>query len=107
MPVHKPRPTYQFPDLTGWNVVYKGRRYKVIQLEEGCSFDGWSTDDGDYLMWDGFYNGWVAFIDHVEGGGFSGHLNAHVALDYHYDTMREAVGGLQVAMDEYAKACCG
>jgi hypothetical protein len=99
--------TYVFPDLTGWNVVYKGRRYKVIQLEDKRSFDGWSTDDGDYLMWDGFYNGWVALIKHVEGGGFCGHLNAHVALDYHYNTMREAVGGLQVAMDSYAKACLG
>jgi hypothetical protein len=97
--------TYEFPDLTGWNVVYKGRRYKVIELEPDRTFDGWmTTADYDYVMWDGEYNSHLALIKKKDKGGFRGHINAHVDLWYDYNSIRDAVNGLAADMDRYCKA---
>jgi hypothetical protein len=98
-------PVYTFPDFTQHKVVYNGRRYKVIEFLNDSPVEYHSRDDCDYLMWDGLYNGHVAEIHRNPDGSFHCELNAHVALDYDYPTVRDAVKGLAKEMEIYFKDC--
>lgn len=88
-------------------MVYKGRRYKLVELKLDPAFDIWTTDDADYVLWDGEYDAYLALVNRIPDGGFRGILNAHVDLTYEYKTLRETVSGLIGEMESYLKSCCG
>ena len=101
------KPVYTFPDFTNHKVVYNGRRYKVIEFLNDSPVEYSSKSDGDYLMWDGLYNGHVALIHCMPDGSFHCELNSHVAIENEYPTIRDAVKGMAREMDAYSKACVG
>jgi hypothetical protein len=45
-------PGYQPPDLDGHKVVFKGRRFWVIDLEEGRTFDYRDKELADFAIYD-------------------------------------------------------
>ena len=98
---------YTFPNFGDHAVVYNGRRYKVVEFLNDSPIESFSKSDGDYLMWDGLYDGHIAMIRRMSDGAFHCELNAHVSLEYDYPTIQEAVKGLAREMDMYSKACSG
>jgi hypothetical protein len=73
-------PRYTFPDLTGRDILYKGRRYIAFsvspreRIEEGM-------DDYDFVIYDGLYDGVAAFGRHDEKGVYGKLAFSHVEIE--------------------------
>jgi len=55
MPVEVTSTRYIRPALSECILAYKGRRYWVIEIPQGCVFEGFSKQVADLLVWDGSY----------------------------------------------------
>lgn len=74
---------YSFPNLTTFEVIYNGRRYKAFRVSESKPFDGFE-DDANFVVWDGLYDAAVSFGTVSAEGRFSGFLafsNVEIEID--------------------------
>jgi len=65
MPGNKP------PELDGHKVVCKGRRFWVIELEEGRTFDDRNKELADFAIYDTAEGYTIATASRRDGGGFT------------------------------------
>ena len=47
--------SYTFPDLRGYKILYKGRRYIALAVSKEQPLDIYG-DDEDFVVWDGLYD---------------------------------------------------
>ena len=97
---------YQFPDLTGRNLLFKGRRYVVIEVSNQIPFEIYG-DNEDFVVWDGLYGGAAAVGRLSTDGVYSGELAfSHVEIEVNNaSTMSEFVKNVKKAEEYYFKGC--
>ena len=89
-PNERCRPRYHPPDPQGHKVAFKGKRFWVIELEEGRMFECYDKEIADFLIYDKWLGAPIAWASHAEGGGFTiliiycGH-----ELKYHADRIED------------------
>ena len=64
-------PGYQPPELDGHKVAFKGRRFWVIELEEGRIFDDRDKELADFAIYDTAEGYTIATASRKDGGGFT------------------------------------
>lgn len=94
---------YIRPQVADNKVVYKGKRYWLVELTGKESIDGLDSSDGDYLMYDGLYGATLAVIKKLESGKLWGSLMSHVELGYEFDDLPSAIKSLPKLYDWYCK----
>ena len=70
---------YNFPDLSNFEIFFNGRRYKAFKITKEKPFNG-KEEYADFVIWDGLYDGEVAY-GVIANGKFSGFLSfSHVEI---------------------------
>ena len=81
---------YVTPDLEGNDLAYKGRRFWVVDLAGGGSFQGIHHATADYVIYDRFGDVAMARVMRREGGGFRVRTVLGFAGEIHATTLKEA-----------------
>ena len=91
---------YTTPELNGHNVVYKGKRYWVIEVTEELPLEWVTADQSDYAIYDKSIGYVMASITRTEGGQMEVSVPAQVT-DHRFvaESFKEAVGGAASQMD--------
>lgn len=104
---------YIFPELQKSTLVYKGRRFWIIEIAGEDSFGGINGNDADYAFYDAQYqaiygNGFYAKITRTHAGDFMvTPTTTHVDLSFAVGSLSELVKKLPREMEKYLKACFG
>jgi hypothetical protein len=98
---------YKEPNIGDNKVVYKGKRYWVIELSGKIEIEGFGSDFCDYVMYDKLYEAILATIKRNEDGTLNASLMSHVELCYEFKEMKELTQLVPVYADAYYKACGG
>lgn len=59
---------YTSPELEGNSLAYRGRRFWVVELAANGSFQGFTEELGEYVVFDRLYNGVAASIRRMDDG---------------------------------------
>ena len=98
---------YKPPAVGDNKVVYKGKRYWVIELTGKDEIDGFGSDFCQFVMYDKFYEAILATITKKSDGKYRASLMSHVELWYDNDSMDELIRSTPHYYDAYYKACNG
>ncbi len=95
---------YIRPNFGDNDVIYKGRRFWVIEMTGIDDVDGFTKNDCQFLMFDGVYGATVALIDKQLDGKYKGSLMSHVEIWYIFETLEEAIKLLPSCAESYYKS---
>ena len=98
---------YIYPKTGDNKVVYKGRRYWIIDLVGKDAIDGFGCEFCDLIMYDKRFGGIIATIKKNTDGSFTASLMSHVELNYELKDLTEVAQWVPIYADEYDKACGG
>ena len=98
---------YKPPSIGDNKVIYKGKRYWVIELTGQDEIDGFGSDFCQFVMYDKFYQAILATITKKSDSKFRASLMSHVELWYDFDDMDELIRSTPYYADAYYKACNG
>ena len=71
---------YNFPDLSNFEILFNGRRYKAFKITKKSPFNG-EEEYADFVIWDGLYDAEVAY-GIIRNDKFSGFLSfSHVEIE--------------------------
>lgn len=82
---------YVTPDLEGNSVAYRGRRYWLVELAPGGSFQSIDASVADYVVFDRLENAPTGRVSCDPEGGFEVSTVMGFAGPDHAPTLREAV----------------
>ena len=72
---------YIFPDLSNFEILFNGRRYKAFKISKTKPFNG-EEEYADFVIWDGLYDAAVSYGTIDVNGIFSGFLAfSHVEIE--------------------------
>ena len=72
---------YIFPDLSNFEILFNGRRYKAFKISKNKPFNG-EEEYADFVVWDGLYDAAVSYGTIDLNGVFSGFLAfSHVEIE--------------------------
>ena len=72
---------YNFPDLTNFEIIFNGRRYKAFKVTKSIPFAGYE-EGCDFVVWDGMYDAAVSYGTISSAGVFNGFLAfSHVEIE--------------------------
>jgi hypothetical protein len=72
---------YNFPDLTNFEIIFNGRRYKAFKVTKSIPFTGYE-EGCDFVVWDGMYDAAVSYGTISSAGVFNGFLAfSHVEIE--------------------------
>ena len=106
-PLRKKMSAYKPPKVGDNKVIYKGKRYWVIELTGKDQVDGFGPDFCQFVMYDKLYQATLATITTNKNGTFRASLMSHIELWYDNDTMDELIQTTPYYADAYYKACGG
>ena len=95
---------YITPDLEGNRLAYRGRRYWLVELAGGNSFQCVDKEVADYVVFDRLDNAPIARVTRMSDGTFEISTIMGFASDYSV-TLEEAVKVAASLIDEELKAC--
>ena len=96
---------YITPDLKGNRLAYRGRRYWLVELAEGTSFQCIDKEVADYVVFDRLDNAPIARVTRMPDGTFEVATIMGFALYDTAETLREAVRVAASLIDQELKAC--
>jgi len=64
---------YSEPKLNGQKILYKGKRYWVIEMDKKLSFD-YVEDACDAIVYDKYYGASVVFVTYLKDGTLKGDM---------------------------------
>jgi hypothetical protein len=64
---------YCFPNLSAFQVIFNGRRYKAFRVSKSEPFNEFE-EDADFVVWDGLYDAVVSYGNISTDGTFNGFL---------------------------------
>ena len=71
---------YIFHDLSNFEILFNGRRYKAFKISKTKPFNG-EEEYADFVIWDGLYDAEVAY-GVIKNKKFSGFLSfSHVEIE--------------------------
>ena len=72
---------YIFPDLSNFEILFNGRRYKAFKISKNNPFND-EEKYADFVIWDGLYDAAVSYGTIDVNGVFSGFLAfSHVEIE--------------------------
>ena len=72
---------YNFPNLSNYKIIYKGRRYIAFQISKLIPFESMEYF-ADFVVWDGLYDAAVSYGIINSKGVFEGRLAfSHVEIE--------------------------
>ena len=95
---------YITPDLEGNRLAYRGRRYWLVELADGASFQCVDKEVADYVVFDRLDNAPIARVTRMPDGTLEVATIMGFASDYSV-TLEEAVKVAASLIDEELKAC--
>ena len=97
---------YQFPDLSGFEILYKGRRYIAFSINESHPFND-MEDVANFVVWDGYHNGAVSHGVINQDGTCTGELSfSHVNIVVKASkTIKEFVENTKISQERFFKDC--
>ncbi len=95
--------TYNFPNLSDFEILFNGRRYKAFKVSKDKPFKG-EEEYADFVIWDGLYDAEVAYGT-IRNGKFSGFLSfSHVEIEVDLaDDIRTFVKNTSTAQLQFFK----
>ena len=96
---------YFKPALTGQRVLWKGRRYYVIEITPELPFDFVDSSLGDAVLYDGVYDAIAATARKQTDGTFECTLNAMVDIICYADSIRDVARVVPPLLEQYLKRC--
>ena len=95
------------PEIGDNKVIYKGKRYWIIELTGNDKIDGFGRDSCQFIMYDKYGNGILAYID-FKNDEFVATLAWGIDdFKRSFNNIKELVNGV-IEMDKfYAKHCFG
>jgi hypothetical protein len=97
-------PKFARPHLDGHRVLYKGKRYWVIEVDADHPFEGIDASCAEFVVYDLLARGVVATATKMAKGRYACSLMSHVALTYSVDSVRDMVMTSAKEMNRYMKA---
>lgn len=95
------------PEVGDNKVVYKGKRYWIVEFTGKDKIDGFGREDCQLIMYDKECNGILAYIDFKNGEYFASLAWGIDDYTCSFDTIKYVAKGV-VKMDSYyAKHCFG
>jgi hypothetical protein len=98
---------YKPPIVVDNKVIYKGKRYWIIELTGKDEINGFGSDFCQFIMYDKLYEAILATITKKTDGKWRASLMSHVELWYDFDHMDELIHSTPAYFESYAKACYG
>ena len=95
---------YITPDLEGNRLAYRGRRYWLVELADGASFQCVDKEEADYVVFERLDDAPIARVTRIPDGTFEISTIMGFASDYSV-TLEEAVKVAASLIDEELKAC--
>jgi len=81
---------YEPPALDGHKVAFKGRRFWVIEVEEGRDFDCIGKDTADLAVYDAAERMTIAWATRKAGGGFAcGTACGQIAIQFDVERIED------------------
>jgi hypothetical protein len=95
------------PEIGDNKVIYKGKRYWIIEFTGKDKIDGFGRDDCQFIMYDKDCRGILAYID-IKNGEYCASLAWGIDnYTCNFDNIKEVAKGV-IDMDRYyAKHCFG
>lgn len=98
---------YTPPKIGDNKVIYKGKRYWIIEFTGNDKIDGFGKDDCQYVMYDKFCDGILAYINLKNDTYFATLAWGIDDFTREFDTIKNVVQGV-IEMDRfYGKHCFG
>lgn len=72
---------YVFPNLSNYEVIFNGRRFKAFKVTKSNPFEGFE-ENSDFVIWDGLYDAAVSCGTISSMGVYNGSLAfSHVGIE--------------------------
>jgi hypothetical protein len=95
------------PEVGDNNVIYKGKRYWIVEFSGKDKIDGFGSENCQFIMYDKDRNGILAYIDMKNGEYFATLAWGIDNFTKSFSNIKDVVQGV-VDMDRYyAKHCFG
>ena len=95
---------YITPDIEGNRLAYRGRRYWLVELADGASFQCVDKEEADYVVFDRLDDAPIARVTRMPDGTLEV-ATIMVFASAHSGTLEEAVKVAASLIDEELKAC--
>lgn len=99
--------TYKKPEVGDNKVIYKGKRYWLIEFIGNDEIGYLGKNDCQYLLFDKLYDAPHTTVK-FENGVFKASLAfSHVDITYEFDSLEKVIKVMPLVADDYTKTCCG
>lgn len=94
---------YVIPELGDNKIVYKGRRFWIVELCGNENFEFMAKDEWDYVLYDKLVGCLIATIKRIENDRFKVFLNGYDAVTYEFDSLNIAAKEAPILLWRYFK----
>ena len=94
---------YVIPELADNKIVYKGKRFWIVELCGNEDFEFMSKEDWDYVLFDKLVGCLIATINKLEDGRVKVFLNGYDVVTYEFDSLKIAAKEAPVHLWRYFK----
>jgi len=98
-------PVFCKPKLNGQRVLWKGRRYWVIEVTPDLPFDFVNSTLGDAVLYDGVYDAVAATAKKLSDGTYECSLISHVEILCLASSVRDIARVVPPVLEDYLKRC--
>ena len=98
---------YKEPNIGDNSVVYKGKRYWIVELTGKDNIDGFDSEFCQFIMYDKLEMAVIATIVKMANGKFRSSLISHVELWHEFNDMPEVIRMTPSCANAYYKTCIG
>lgn len=92
---------YYIPVVGDNKIVYKGRRYWIVELRGEDDFELMSKDEWDYVLFDKLVGVLIATIKKLDGARVKVFLNGYDAVTYEFDSLKNAARRAPILLWRY------
>lgn len=92
---------YIIPVLGDNKIVYKGRRFWIVELSGDDDFELMSKEECDYVIYDKLVGCLIATIRRLDGERVKAFLNGYDAVTYEFDSLKIAARQAPVLLWRY------
>ena len=96
---------YSTPDLEGNRLAYKGRRFWIVEVLPGSSFQGFGpTEAGEFVVYDRYYDGPLALVMRSQDGRLLATTITYLESQCEASTLKELAQKVYFIVDAEMRA---
>lgn len=92
---------YYIPVLGDNKIVYKGRRFWIVELSGNDNFEIMNKEDCDYVLYDKLVGCLIATINKLDGERVRVFLNGYDVITYEFDSLKIAAKQAPILLWRY------